>query len=314
MLQEIAITPSAFDSTSYSSAEVCDAHFQGIRQALLEWTITRDLRQGEWRQSVESLAGSMSPRARELWKKLLKQQRLFGTGVCYPSAPVRDEDWCAEALASNGRQPLLGILSSDTTKAAFSKDALVASIPKRGSALWWKQLEAGHPEGHQSGRKLNDYKSRLDLIFRYSRSLMFLDPYLDPTRKGYTEFLDLIGTALHRAAGPPLIEIHRCCTEGSGPGMRIVPNDEWEERFRSKWSSIPATGGIEVFIWSKDHDRHLISDLIGVHLGNGFDISDDAQDRISWSRLSRDDRDEMQRSVDPSVTGNFLIHRFRISP
>ena len=312
MLQEIAITPGAFDSSSYSSTDTCDAHFEGLKQALLEWTIIRGLRDGGWKEAVWGLSGSMSPRAREILKKLHIQNRVFGHVRCLANPPASDSDWCLEAIESCKRLPLHGILTSESTKSAFAKDPLVASVAKRYSALWWNQLEDGHPGGHQSGRTLADYRSRLHLIFRHARSLIFLDPHLDPTRPGYAQFLDLIDEALTRAHTPPIIEIHRCCTEGSGREKRIVPNGEWEKRFRSKWSAHPSARQIEVFIWSKNHDRHLISDLIGIHIGNGFDLSNDGQDRISWSRISRKNRDEVQRTVDPAVNPNLLMHRFKI--
>lgn len=312
MLQEIVITPSAFECTSYSSQDTCDAHFDGLRQALLEWTIVRDLRDGEWKEAVHGLSESMSSRSRELWKKILKQGRAFEFQSCGQTKPQTDAEWCAEAITSVQHKHLLGILTSETTKTNFAKDPLIASVQKRGSALWWKHLEAGHPDGHQSTRFKQDYISRLDLILRHANSLYFVDPHLDPQKKGYTEFLDIIQTALDRAVVPPMIQIHRCCYEGSGSNRNLVSNAEWESRFRTAWASDHRTHGIEVFIWSNSHDRHLLTNLIGIHLGNGFDTSPDVTARVSWSRISKHDLDSMLRTVDPSAEGRHLIHRFRI--
>jgi hypothetical protein len=314
MLHEIAITPGVFEQTSYATPGECDAHFLGLRQALLEWTIVRDLRDGEWKEHVVGLSDSMSPKAKEILKKLCSQGRVFASAARLENVPADDEAWCREAIASHAVVSLLGVLSSDATKGLLRDEPLVAAVSTRGSADWWKHLEAGHPGGHQSGRTFADYRNRLDLILRHARSLMFLDPHLDPTRPGYARFLELIRPALDRGPDAPMIQIHRCCYEGSGERRNIPQNEEWEQRFRSRWGSDPGAGKIEVFIWDDFHDRHLVSDLIGLQLGNGFDLSTDPSKRVSWSRLSRQGRDDVQREADPSARCRTLHHRFRIAP
>lgn len=55
---------------------------------------------------------------------------------------------------------------------------------------------------------------------------------------------------------------------------------------------------------------NFITDLLGIHLGNGFDTSNNLRARITWSRMSAKDRDEIQRNVDPSSNTNILKHHF----
>jgi hypothetical protein len=143
---------------------------------------------------------------------------------------------------------------------------------------------------------------------------MFTDPHLDPTRNQYNDFLQLLRTAARSTGTQPRVEIHRVCYEGSGATRSFPQRDEWERRFRTQWDSalrsihLP----VEVFIWSDEHDRHVISNLIGLHLGNGFDVSGDPNAVSTWSRLSRQDRDQVQRDFDPGVNGNKLNHRFMV--
>lgn len=68
----------------------------------------------------------------------------------------------------------------------------------------------------------------------------------------------------------------------------------------------------EVFIWSDFHDRYLISNLVGISLQNGFDVSPAPDDYTTWSRLGRDNRDAIQREFDPAARPGELVERFLI--
>jgi len=69
---------------------------------------------------------------------------------------------------------------------------------------------------------------------------------------------------------------------------------------------------VEVFIWDDFHDRHLISNLVGVGLQNGFDTTTNPNTLTTWNRLGRSDRDDIQREFDPASNRHFLKHRFTI--
>jgi hypothetical protein len=68
----------------------------------------------------------------------------------------------------------------------------------------------------------------------------------------------------------------------------------------------------QVFIWWDEHDRQVISNLIGLHFGNGFDTSRDANATATWTRMSSGERDAIQREFDPAVNGSKLYHRFMV--
>jgi hypothetical protein len=69
---------------------------------------------------------------------------------------------------------------------------------------------------------------------------------------------------------------------------------------------------VEVFIWDNFHDRYLITDLIGISAPNGFDTTTNPRDMTTWTRLSRRDRDDVQREHDPACNRHTLRHQFRI--
>jgi hypothetical protein len=315
MLCEIAITPSVFYKSSYSCAELCDAEMRGIWDALLEWTLTRNLRAGDWCRELNANRSQMPYRSQKLVKQLAIKNRLTFAPPAIGKTPSEPEEWCREALASHESNALAGVLVCPAVKQAFRNEQLVASIANRWSSDWWRThiFQAG-PNGPRIARTIESYLTHLDKVLRFSSHLMFLDPHLDPTRFGYRDFLKILKHAARSNGRQPRIEIHRVCYEGSGRHRSVIPNNEWERRFRNKLDSELRSVHLsaEVFIWSDGHDRHLISNLIGLHLGNGFDVNSDPNAKVTWTRLSSLDRDQIQREYDPAVNGSRLNHRFSI--
>jgi len=143
--------------------------------------------------------------------------------------------------------------------------------------------------------------------------LMFIDPHIDPTRPSYCEFIRLF-QAIEKRDIQPLIEIHRRCCEESGPYKKNVPQEEWERRFGGQFKQDLNAAGLtaEVFIWDDLHNRYLITDLIGINLPYGFDISRDLTQTTTWGRLGRKDRDSIQREFDKTSTEHTLQYTFKI--
>ena len=228
MLEECALVPDIFDSTCYSSPELCDIHLGNLKEYLLQEALVRDLREGEWSRYVSSEAGR-HPRAKELMKKLVSQRRLHPSVSAVDAAPVNCIKWCQEALASHDSDPLAGIIASSAVAREFHDKALVASIEKISNSSWW---QARSPS-RRLYRTTSDYLQHLRLVLSHANSLMFIDPHLDPTRNGYSEFIHLL-RAIQRSDIAPSIEIHRACYIGSGPNRKVVPVEEWEQKFLDK--------------------------------------------------------------------------------
>ena len=62
-----------------------------------------------------------------------------------------------------------------------------------------------------------------------------------------------------------------------------------------------------VYFWDDMHDRYLISDIVGVQMPNGFDTTTAPNSITTWSRLSCNARDDIQREFDPA-TGRHKLH------
>lgn len=307
MIAECALVPDIFDGASYSSPEVCDIHLGNLKEYLLREALVRDLREGEWGRYVSSEAG-WYPRAKELMKKLISQRRLHPSASATDIAPANCVDWCQEALASHAINPLVGIIASNAVAHEFHDKAVVASIEKLSNASWW-QARSPSLRLH---RTTDDYLQHLRLVLSHAHSLMFIDPHLDPTRRGYREFVRLLQAA-RRPKVEPLIEIHRVCYVDSGPHRQVVEVEEWEKRFRESLAASLTTAGlgVEVFIWDDFHDRYLITDIVGINMPNGFDVAKDPN-LTTWSRLGRRERDDVQREFDHAAKRHALRHRFKV--
>jgi len=304
MLAEYALVPDIFDSSCYSEPILCDTLLQELKEPLLQEALVRDLRDGAWSEYVQEQFCHRNLRAKEVIKKLIVQNRLRRSEPALANAPGDYEQWCREALCSDKEEPLTGVIASNVLAKEFGDVPRVASIEKLASAAWWQARSSSI----RVCRTIEDYLEHLELVLTQANSLMFIDAHLDPSKPQYQQFGRLLQAA-RRPGGPPLVEIHRVCY--SGPRRNRIPSEDWETCFRENL----ATAGlpVEVFIWDDFHDRYLITDIIGINLANGFDTDPKKKAIVTWTRLGRKDRDDIQREFDPAAKRHHLIHRFTVS-
>lgn len=313
LLAEYAITPDVFDETSYAHPDACDAELRNLAEVLMTEGLVRDLRAGEWRRLLTNDERPWHLRGRDLLKYLARQNRLVPYEPTLEGVPADASDWCREALGTHRIVPFTGgIVATAPVKAAFAAEPLVAGIDRLASTEWWEARSSSV----RLRRSMVEYLEQLAPVLRCANSLMFIDAHLDPARWGYREFPQLLAAAGGRTP-VPAIEIHRVCYEGSGPGRSFPMRkeaDHFERRFRDALER-PLRGArlrVEVFIWNDFHDRYLISDLIGISLPNGFDTTTNPTSMTCWTRLGRQDRDDIQRDYDPASGRYELRQRFVI--
>jgi hypothetical protein len=137
LLAEYAITPDVFDATCYASEELCAARLETIREAMLNESIVRDLRNGAWSQLFRKDHRPWHRRGKELARKLALQNRLITCAPQLAAEPAADSEWCDEALATHGLEPLAGIIVTDTISGGYAGNPLVAGIDRLGGTAWW---------------------------------------------------------------------------------------------------------------------------------------------------------------------------------
>jgi len=311
LLCEYAIIPDIFDSSSYDHELVADAQLQSLKEALLAEGLVRDLREGDWSRILFENSRQNHRRGLELLKKLKLQNRLLTARKELADAPSSNADWCNEALASHQASDFTGIITTRETAAYFANSTaarLIGVIGRLNTSAWWQARDCSV----RLRRTIDDYRTHLKLILRNSNSLMFIDPYLDPNKRHYQDFIQLL-TETRLGGKSPQIEIHRACYEGSGRNRQVYPVTEWETLFRHSLAGYLSKLGmnIQVFIWDDLHDRYLLSNLLGIHLGNGFDVSENPDELTTWSRLGRSAQDNIQLEFDEAANQVHKLHRLR---
>lgn len=308
LLAEYALTPDVFDTTAYSSDEVCGLHLQVLKDVLLHEGLVRNLRSGEWAKVFDDSSRPWHQRGKELLKKLRTQHRTVLADRTRPTPPQTDAEWCLEALGSHASRPLAGVIASDATAAPHAANPMVSSMSRLAKAPWW----AARRPSLRVSRTLVDYEAALASVLRHANSLIFIDPFIDPTdHHQYGDLMKLLAS-LHARSVKPLIEIHRAAWYGGGTDRRPQVNDVVAALQPSIQAVAKSAGiSVEVFLWDDIHDRYLITDLIGVSLPHGFGTTKAPNAQTTWTRLGREDRDSIQREFDPAHRQS--RHRFTVT-
>jgi hypothetical protein len=310
MFYEIAITPSVFQTATYGSRELCESELRGIWSNLFQSLVVRDLRSGDWYKDLWRNKTACPHLGQKTLKALKAEKRLLLAPPELKAVPSDSPSWVSEALASHRKESLAGILTCREGKAPHSDEALVCVIDRRlQGASWWTQTVVGGET--RVRRNTAGYLEALKVLLRAANHLKFMDPHLDPSLHDYREFRALLKAARRDDGVQPKIEIHRVCYEGPGE-RRPVSNDTWQKKFRDALKEDLKAWKLdaEVVIWPDEHDRHLITNLGGIHLGNGLKINNDPKSFSTWTPLPRNTSDAVERKFDPDATKPH--HRFMI--
>ncbi|MYB56326.1 MAG: hypothetical protein F4X51_08050 [Gemmatimonadetes bacterium] len=297
LFSEYAVTPDVFNESCYDSPALCDTYLRQLQQVFFTEGLVRDLRNGEWQAFFSTHARPWHARIKHILKNLTVKGRLVPGDPALNHTPQTDREWCNEALASHQTTPLNGIIVSDAIERTYRKNQLVESVSRlsQSTCAWWDPTNSSL----RLNRTIQDYKDALKLILRHAKSIMFIDPYIDPSQRNYADFIQLIEAIDNRPSQSPrpLVEIHRKSLRVSGKNASLWDQQDMENTFRNEFGPVLSQSNLkaEVFIWDDFHDRYLISNLGGILVPYGFDTSSKPDDLTTWSRLGRSDRDDVQR-------------------
>lgn len=309
LFSEYAVTPDVFNEALYESPNLWNSYFSQLRDVFVSQGIVRDLRNGDWYDLLRKTI--VSQRSIKLLTDLKEKNRLVPSDPALDYKPQNDRDWCDEALASNEKTsrenlPLHGIIVSEVIRKTYKNNPLVESVNRLSISdyQWWSPGDNSNPI--QLKRNIDAYKKTLMLILRRAKSMMFIDPYINPTHTRYESLIQLL-EAVGERADKPYIEIH--CSIKSWGNIESM-KDIFQKKFKPVLKNCEK---IEIFVWGKDdfHDRWLISNLGGISMSNGFDTH--PTELATWTRLRPDIRDNIQREFDPSTYAKTLQNKFLIS-
>ncbi|HOW59793.1 MAG TPA: hypothetical protein PLO78_08750 [Candidatus Omnitrophota bacterium] len=308
MLLNLALNPCIFDPTQYSNNSLCDPLLGNLKNVLLEEALVRDLRNGDWMKYIGDNSSIWHSRAKELIKKIIRQNRTYKAESVGAQNPNSYSEWCKEAILSHETKNLNGIIAATGTVTSFSSSPVVTCIEKLHNAAWW----TARSNSVRLQKKITDYLKHLDLLLKHANSFMFIDPFFDPSEANYQDFQQLLQVIARREIKPK-VEFHRKESLVVAGVRKVLTPKEWENRFLP-FKPILASNGMaaEVFIWDDFHDRYIISDIAGILVPHGLDVSNRASAETTWSRISRSDRDDVQKEFHPAAGRHILKGSFFI--
>lgn len=302
MLREFAFSPEVFFPSAYGVKDKDDQFLPSADHGQMALTtlwkgierggVIRNLAGGQWDKHLLSNHHSLHARSRELLKQLRDAGRIVKSEAKQIHAPVSEQDWLTEAVASHLAEPEISQFFGTDEFCAGIKAEAFQRLPKGISKIPFCTPFGGGGCSVKVNRNVEAYLGALRPLIKYSRSLMFIDPYLDLDAPNYRDFMQLLR---HIAAINPkvVIELHRQRRPAKDAVMPTAK--EWHQRFTQVLSADPvvSTMKIDVFIWDEFHDRYLISNLMGLSVPYGFDTTT-KQDATRWTLLSRDDADDVR--------------------
>ena len=303
MIARFAMTPETLAEARASSKVALELGIGCLNDLCRAEGVFADMRNGYWSRATEAIG----PLAKRFLTFARKNRRLILTPPQLDIDPEHDEGWMWEALRLHETFPCRAIITH-LEQAKTYTDAPVVSIERLNQADWW---EARSPSRNVS-RTTAGYRQALDLISRHANSLMFIDAYIDPLASNYREFPQLL-LAAGANGRRPLIEIHRASWRRVNGQNQVQGTGQWIADF-GQWSNLLAGAGLNatVFLWERMHDRYLITDLVGINVPYGFDISADANETSTWIRLGSNERDQHQRDFHPASGVHRHVGSFEI--
>jgi len=302
MLREFAFSPDVFFPDAFgvkgANGEFIAADNHGHLALAALWKgierfgVIRDLAGGVWGKTLDARRENLHVRSRELLKWLRLDGRIVSAAAHSASAPTNEIEWLVEALASHKADPVIAQFFGTDDFCRSLRAADFQQLPKGISKIPFCSPFSGGGCSIKVERNVAAYISALRPLIKYSRSLMFIDPYLDLQAANYQDFLNLLKEIA--SVNPDVeIELHRQIKPAHSGQLRSA--DNWKQSFEQVLTAEPVLENlnIKVFIWDEFHDRYLVSNLMGISIPYGFDTTKKAE-ATRWSMLSPQDANDVR--------------------
>lgn len=310
LLPEYSLIPDIFDTNSYSDRITGHGLLGIVMDEISQGGLISDLYNGEWYKSMvnQAMNPNIFPFFLHQLKIIFRENRLISRPCQSTSKPKNDIEWCQEAIALSGLVSLQGIICSDRTQSKCFDHNKLSSISNLYKVDWWQNRNSFVEVQHT----VNNYKEFLEPIIQSANSLIIIDRFLDPKKQNYKIFLELLQNICSSVRIPD-IEIHRTNYIKNSGNKNILSRGKWEKRFRNGMRDFNQSfkQKISVFLWEEFHERYLITNVVGIHSGNSFQI-DKYKDRTIWSRLNKVDKEAIESDFDETATTRAKPKKFKL--
>lgn len=277
-----------------------------LRDAILDHALVRDLRGGEWSRALRDFVRDRpSLLAREIVESLVKNNQLSSFPSALSKKPANERDWCDEALDTHRQRVLEAIIVGCETAQHYKGRKPVVGV----DAIAESRPTARHTVSVRPRYRISEYLAHLELVLAAARRVCFIDPYIDPAHRDYQDFPQLLLRAGQRTPHPR-IEIHRKCSYGN----QFLKSESQVRPIFGGWDRLLAQSGVKVrvVIWDDFKVRYLLSDIIGLHVAKGFKTNNHPSEVNVWNRLSRTDREDVDREFDENSPSHTSYCTFEI--
>lgn len=277
MLYDYACTPQIF---SNEALEINSAHFTLLTMFLrgvLDNGMIADLNNGDWKKNVIQNINHLPPKYKDKIAHLyqsLKDKNLIVGHKKSDLKPSNEEEWLKLAELSNEKEPFYGIISLLESDLSHSLEDMLESDK-------WIQRS----RTHYVVQNEENLRKELKPVLSYARKVTLIDPYFSTLRSKYRTTLGIIAELLRSQRGnvqKGMIEIHIRYKAGETDASTFL--NSW---MRSSQEIFQKHGHIcKMFQWDKAeswHDRYIITDQCGIHVGAGLD--DRNEGKSTWSKL-----------------------------
>lgn len=296
MIAEYAILPDVFDPSCYEHAAVCELCLRLLKEELLNGGVVRDLRDGAWSRYIKRNRERWEPKlSLELLRKLENSGRLRNGAKQLDISGEDAISWGKEALASNADKSMDFIVASEATASQFTSKL-------RGAIIAINRLKR-RPCSKVVKRDEEGYREKLEPIFSWANSVKLIDPYLDLALDRYGALRKLL--VEFSIANPQCVVEVFCAARTFNGGLN-------ESTLRARLAGMDKCKfkkGVTIFACREFHDRHLLSNLGGFFLGNGFDTKEG--DSTTWARMENEDRWNLDKKFSENSFDIKLSYRLR---
>jgi len=313
MIYELAITPGSFSANdnipSLSSLQNL------LRVVARENHLIGVVRKRLWRPAVREAIASLESPFRENISNLVKTlndrrrfiPRQYQTNPDQP--PRTDPEWLSEFLLAHDENPFDLIVTLLTTIGECDKlPNCVCAV----ETVLDTSLFQNYERSKRVKREASEFIKTLRSLLLYSRSIMLIDPHIDPTVQRYKRpIAALINAAFDRGRypAPAFFEIHLKAQE-----------DISLQESKIKQGLIPLMNQgtrVRVVLWTeKDiqetfHNRFILTDLCGIEVMQGLDEpKHGGPDHDDWGVMGEAHRQAIWRQFQKGSTTFDQKHEF----
>jgi hypothetical protein len=311
MLYDFALTPGLFDNAILHGNADIARDLLRVLEGLCENGLVGDILDGSLRpeigRAVNGLPdGQLRDEIRLCVEVLDRRQRFVTRPQARSAWPDADIEWLDEVLAAHSQAAFYAIVTLDASLRARTCPPCTLPI----GAVWHSHLWRERVNSRRLDRRAAVFEAVLRPVLRHARSLMLIDPHIQPTEPRYYRSLEALIRAAYARPDPTTLKVFEIHAQPA-------PNPRTWAWFESGMRShitdlIPAGCRVKVTLWAEMrpafHNRFVLANFCGISLDRGLDESDTGPDKDDWQLLSEDHRAEVWTHFRTRVAPYVPVH------